>query len=360
MPMTPTLFTPLTLRQLTLHNRVWVSPMCQYSVEQHDGIAVDWHRAHYGALARGGAGLVLTEATAVSPEGRISAWDLGLWDACHVPALARITEFAHQQGTSIGVQLSHAGRKASVCRPWDGGEFHRQAEGGWQTIGPSAVAFGDYPAPIAMTLDDIDRVVRDFRSAARRAVEAGFDVIEIHAAHGYLAHQFLSPIANARTDDYGGSLANRARFLLQIVREVRDVVGEELPLMVRLSATDWLKGGVTVDDIAQVSAWAFADGADFFDISTGGIEFAGLIPVQPGYQVAFAAAIAQQASVPTSAVGLIRQAAQAATIVASGQAQAVMVGRELLRDPHAPARWAAELGATTNMLPHQYERAPFR
>ncbi|ONI61657.1 oxidoreductase [Leifsonia sp. ALI-44-B] len=354
------LFSPLTVRTLTLRNRLWVAPMCQYSVMERDGIPVDWHLVHLGQYASGGAGLVVTEATAVSPEGRISPEDTGIWNDEQKDAWVRIVDFLHSQGAAAGIQLAHAGRKASTFAPWGPHTGHGSvplSDGGWQTVGPSAVPFGDYATPEALDADGIEKVVEDFRSAAVRARLAGFDVLEIHAAHGYLLHQFLSPLSNDRTDEYGGSLENRARLLLRVVEAIREVAGD-LALFVRFSASDWTEGGWNEDDTATVAGWARDAGADLFDISSGGNVPAANITVGPGYQVPFAAHVKQQAGVPVSAVGLITEPAQADKIVATGDADAVMAGREFLRDPHFAARAAFELGDTLDYLPGQYERAP--
>jgi 2,4-dienoyl-CoA reductase-like NADH-dependent reductase (Old Yellow Enzyme family) len=356
---TPALFSALTIRSTTFRNRVWIAPMCQYSVLDRDGVPTDWHLVHLGSLARGGAGLVISEATAVSPEGRISPRDTGIWNDAQTDAWKPITAFVRSQGARAGIQLAHAGRKASTYAPW--GESGRgtvpESEGGWRSVGPSTIAFPHYDEPAELDAAGIEKVVADFVAAARRSLEAGFEVLEIHAAHGYLLHEFLSPLSNERTDEYGGSLENRARLLLRIVRGVRAEVGDDVPLLVRFSATDWADGGWNESDTATVAGWARDAGADFFDISTGGNVGGVTIPLEPGYQVRFAASIRADASVQTSAVGLISDARHAADIVASGQADAVMIAREALRDPHTPLRWAHELGVEVDYLPGQYERA---
>ena len=353
------LFTPLSLRGTTFRNRLWVAPLCQYSVEKRDGVPTDWHLVHLGAFAMGGAGLIVTEATAVSPEGRISPHDTGLWNDEQVEAWSRITAFLHERGAVAGVQLAHAGRKASTHRGWapEKRGTVSAADGGWPTVGPSDIAFEGYAAPRALTTDEIADVVADFAASATRAVAAGFDLVEIHAAHGYLAHQFLSPLSNLRTDEYGGSLENRARLVLEIVRAVRAAVGEEMPVFVRFSATDYAEGGWNREDTATVSRWAQDAGADFFDISTGGNIAGVTIPLSPGYQVPFADFVASTAGVPVNAVGLITDAAHAEQIVSSGQADAVMLGREMMRDPHFALRAAHELGAEIDYWPAQYLRA---
>ena len=358
---TPALFTPLSIRSTTFRNRLWVPALCQYSVEKRDGVPTDWHLVHLGAFAMGGAGLVMTEATAVSPIGRISPQDTGIWNDEQVEAWKRITDFLRGQGTVAGIQLAHAGRKASTHRGWDAESGSVSAEnGGWATVAPSAVAFEGYAQPRALGTDEIADVVEQFAEAAVRSVRAGFELVEIHAAHGYLLHQFLSPLSNLRTDEYGGSLENRARLVLDVVRAVRAAVGDEMPVFVRFSATDYAEGGWNREDTATVSAWARDAGADFFDISTGGNIAGVTIPLSPGYQVPFADFVASTAGVPVNAVGLITESAQAEQIVASGQAQAVMLGREMMRDPHFALRAAHELGVDVDYWPAAYERARWR
>ncbi|MBD8659173.1 NADH:flavin oxidoreductase/NADH oxidase [Frigoribacterium sp. CFBP 8754] len=355
------MFDPITLRGTTFRNRLWVAPMCQYSVDREDGVPTDWHLVHLGALARGGAGAVISEATAVVPEGRISPQDTGLWNDEQVEAWKPVTAFVKGQGSVPGVQLAHAGRKASTFRPWSDVQGTVPAsEGGWPTVAPSAVAFEGYDEPRELTHDEVVGLVEAFRSAARRSVEAGFELIELHAAHGYLLHQFLSPLSNQRTDEFGGSLENRARLLLDVVRAVRAEVGDGYPLLVRFSATDWAEGGWDEDDTATVAAWSRDAGADFFDISTGGLVAGVSIPVGLGYQVRFAEHVRRQADVETGAVGLIVSARQADEVISSGQADVVLMAREFLRDPHFPLRAAAELGVELDYVPAQYQRAPFR
>ncbi|WP_253259381.1 NADH:flavin oxidoreductase/NADH oxidase [Subtercola boreus] len=357
-----TLFSPLTIRETEFRNRLWVAPMCQYSVEKRDGVPTDWHLAHLGSFATGGVGLILTEATAVSPEGRISPEDLGLYNDKQQAAFSRINAFLHAQGTATGIQLAHAGRKASVYRPWAEEKGTAPAEdGGWETFGPSAVAFPGYSTPTALTLSQIAQIVEDFRAAARRSVDAGFDVIELHAAHGYLMHQFLSPLSNERTDSYGGSLENRARIVLDVISAVRAEVGESIPLFVRFSGTDWVEdGGWDIEQTTIVARWAQDAGADFFDVSSGGNVTGVTIPVAPLYQVELAAHLKSEAHVPVSAVGLITTAAEAEDVIASGRADAVMMARQFLRDPHFALRAAHELGVDLDYWPAQYTRAHFR
>lgn len=353
--MSSALFTPVTVGTATSKNRVWVSPMCQYSVEKRDGVPTEWHLVHLGSFARGGAGLVMAEATAVVPEGRISAWDTGLWNDEQVEAWRPITRFIRSQGALAAVQLAHAGRKASTRREWEGTGSLPVSDGGWQTVAPTAQAFWTYDPPRALATDEIPGVVAAFADAARRAVAAGFDAVEIHAAHGYLIHQFLSPLANERDDDWGGSLENRARLLLEVLRAVRAVV--EIPVIVRVSATDWVEPeGLTLEESITVARWAREAGAAFYDVSTGGVAPGISIPTGPGYQVPFATAIREGAEIPVGAVGQITEAAQAEEIVASGAADVVFVARQFMRDPHLPLRWAHELGAEI-AWPVQYRRA---
>jgi 2,4-dienoyl-CoA reductase-like NADH-dependent reductase (Old Yellow Enzyme family) len=347
------LFEPLALRGLTLKNRIVVSPMCQYS--SVDGFANDWHLVHLGSRAVGGASLLIVEATAVSPEGRITPDDLGIWQDEHVEFLRRINQFVEDQGCVPGVQLAHAGRKASTYAPWKGSGA--VAEGGWETVAPSAIAFSDtYPLPVALDAAGLKKVIADFRSAAERSLQAGFKLIEIHAAHGYLLHQFLSPLSNQRTDTYGGSFENRIRLMLEVVAAVRQVVPEDFPIIVRISATDWTEGGWTPDESVQLATWLRDRGVDLIDCSTGGNVPHAKIPVGPGYQVEFAKRIRREVGIPTGAVGLITTPAEAEAIVASEQADLVLLAREELRDPYFPLHAAHELGADV-AWPVQYERA---
>ena len=352
------LFDPLTLRSLTLANRIVVSPMCQYS--SVDGYSNDWHFVHLGTRAVGGAALVLTEASAVTADGRISPQDLGIYDDGHVEGLARCVRFVHSQNTLAGTQLAHAGRKASTARPWDGGGALSREQGGWQPIGPTGTPFADnYPTPRSATKDDIASVVAAFAIAARRALEAGFDVVELHAAHGYLIHEFLSPLVNTRTDDYGGSYDNRVRLCLEVVDAVRGVWPERLPLLVRISATDWKEGGWDLDQAVELARRLRARGVDLVDCSSGGAVHDQQIAVGPGYQVPFAERIRRDAGVPTGAVGLITRAEQADAIVSHGQADVVLLARELLRDPYWPLHAADQLGHKVPWPP-QYLRAAHR
>ncbi|WP_029251984.1 NADH:flavin oxidoreductase/NADH oxidase [Paraoerskovia marina] len=347
---------PLVLRDLTIPNRLWLAPMCQYSAV--DGVPGDWHLVHLGARASGGFGLILTEAAAVVPEGRISPQDAGIWNEEQERAWARITDFVHGQGSTIGIQLAHAGRKASTYRPWaDARGSVPASDGGWATLGPSPVPFPGYDDPVEMTEDEIAAVPGQFADAARRAEAAGFDLVEIHAAHGYLLHQFLSPLSNHRTDAYGGTVEGRSRLLVETVDAVRSVGPEGRPVLVRLSATDWTEGGLTVDDVAHVSRVLADHGVDLVDVSSGGNAPA-TIPVGPGYQVPAARRVREVSGLPVSAVGLITSAQQAEQTLVDGAADAVMVGREALRDPMWPLRVAAELGGDLLAQP-QYARAPY-
>jgi 2,4-dienoyl-CoA reductase-like NADH-dependent reductase (Old Yellow Enzyme family) len=334
------LFTPLTLREGTLRNRVGVSPMCQYS--SVDGLANDWHLVHLGAFATGGAGLILTEATAVLPEGRISPQDLGIWSDAHIPLLERVVAFGKAQGAVMGIQLAHAGRKASTKPPWAGGGAVAVAGGGWENVmAPSAIAYSDaYPTPRALDTNGIRAIVDAFASAADRARRAGFEVIELHAAHGYLLHSFLSPLTNQRSDQYGGDFAGRTRLVLEVVHAVRRVWPNALPLFVRMSVDDWAPGGWTADDSVQLAPLLAAAGVDLIDCSSGGLVSHQRIAVGPGYQVPFASRVRRESGVATAAVGLITSPEQANTIVSRGDADLVLLARELLRQPHWPLRSA--------------------
>jgi 2,4-dienoyl-CoA reductase-like NADH-dependent reductase (Old Yellow Enzyme family) len=352
----PGLFDSLTLRQVTLKNRIVVSPMCQYS--SVDGFANDWHFVHLGSRAVGGAGLVFTEATAVLPEGRISPEDLGIWLDAHVEPLARIVRFLHQQGSEAGMQLAHAGRKASTRRPWEGGGKLTEEEGGWRkVVAPSAIPFADnYPQPEELTHGGIRAVTEAFARAAGRALEAGFRVLEIHAAHGYLLQEFLSPLSNHRQDEYGGTFDNRTRLLREVVDAIRGRWPEKLPLFVRISSTDWQEGGWDVDQSVELARQLKSLGVDLIDCSSGGNVATARIPFSPGYQTPFAARIRCAAGIATGAVGLITSAAQADHIIGTGQADLVILARELLRDPYFPLRAARELGRKM-FWPNQYLRA---
>ena len=353
--MTSRLFSPLSLRGVELRNRIAVSPMCQYS--SRDGFATDWHFVHLGSRAVGGAGLVISEATAVTAEGRISPHDLGVWSDAHVEGLARCVAFIEAQGAAAGIQLAHAGRKASVARPWEGGRAIPPADGGWQPVAPSAIPMraGD-PTPRALATSELPEVVEAFAAAARRAIAAGFRVIELHAAHGYLLHQFLSPLANHRDDDYGGSFENRCRLTVETVRAIRRAIPDAVPLFVRISATDWADGGWDEPQSVALARLLTPLGADLFDCSSGGLVSGVRIPVSPGYQVGFSELLRHEAGVRTGAVGLITEPEHAEAIVAEGKADLVLLARQLLRDPYWPLRAARRLGADVGWPP-QYERA---
>ena len=347
------LFTPLWIRDISFNNRIVVSPMCQYS--SRDGMADDWHLVHLGSRAVGGAGLIFTEAAAVSPEGRISPADLGVWKDEQIDGLKRIVKFVRSQGSEIGIQLAHAGRKASVAEPWTGGKLVKQ--GAWTPVAPSAIKFDEgYGEPAALTLEEIMRIVEEFRAAARRAMKAGFKVVEIHAAHGYLLHEFLSPLSNRRTDSYGGVFENRVRLLTEVVKAVRAAWPAGYPLFVRISATDWVEGGWTIEDSVSLAGVLKGLGVDVVDCSSGGLVPGAKIPVGPGYQVEFAARV-RGAGVMTAAVGMITEAAQAEAILAAGQADLIVMAREVLRDPYFPLHAADELGFSDIHWPLQYLRA---
>lgn len=351
----PHLFDPLTLRGVTLRNRVGVSPMCQYSAE--DGFANDWHLVHLGARAVGGAGLVIAEATAVQANGRISPHDLGLWHDGHIDKLRAVTQFIAEYGAVPAIQLAHAGRKANTARPWDGGHPLPDPEGTWPIVGASPLPFREgYPTPHELTVAELATLRQDFVAATQRAVEAGFKLIEIHAAHGYLLHSFYSPLANQRTDHYGGSFANRIRLLIEIVQDVRTALPEALPLAVRVSSTDWVEGGWSITDTIELARQLRQEGVDLVDCSTGGNVATAAIPLAPGYQVEFARAVRHEAQIPSAAVGLITTPEQAEAIIAQGDADVVLLARELLRDPHWPLHAARKLGQTLAPSP-QYARA---
>lgn len=351
------LFSPLQLKGIALKNRIVVSPMCQYSSE--DGFATDWHLVHLGSRAVGGAALVIAEATGVSPEARISPQDLGIWKDEHVEKLSQITSFIKQQGAIAGIQLAHAGRKASTQAPWIGRNKVDIENGGWQTVAPSALAYAEnYPTPIELDKAGIKKIVSDFTSAAERALAAGFEVIEIHAAHGYLLHQFLSPLTNKRTDEYGGSFENRMRLLLEISHAIKDILPEHLPLLARITGNDWAEGGLNGDDAVEIAKALAKAGVDVIDVTTGGLVPQQKIPVGPAYQLPFASKIKKETGIVTSTVGMITDAAQAETILVNGDADLIMMAREFLRDPYFPLRAAHGLKAEIEW-PLQYERGKF-
>jgi 2,4-dienoyl-CoA reductase-like NADH-dependent reductase (Old Yellow Enzyme family) len=353
--MTSALFTPLTFRSITFPNRIFVSPMCQYSSD--GGMPNDWHLVHLGSRAVGGAGLVIVEASGVSPEGRITAWDSGIWSEAHADAFRPIVEFIHAQGSIAGIQIAHAGRKASTDKPWRGGRPIVDGPDSWTTLAPSAIPFreGD-PVPHALTREEIREVIAQFARAAQLALRARFRVVEIHAAHGYLLHEFLSPLCNTRDDEYGGSLENRMRFTLEVTRAVREVWPDELPLFVRISASDWAEGGWTLAESVELAKELKALGVDLVDCSSGGAVPHAKIELGPGYQVPFARAIRAEAKIATGAVGLITTAQQAEEIVREGAADAVLLARQTLRDPYFPLHAARELGVDVKW-PDQYGRA---
>ncbi|MET0303915.1 MAG: NADH:flavin oxidoreductase/NADH oxidase [Microbacteriaceae bacterium] len=359
----PTLFTPLTLRGVTLRNRIGVPALCQYSALARDGVPTDWHLVHLGSFAIGGAGLVIAEASAVVPEGRISPHDTGIWNDEQQHAWARIVDFLHAQGAAAGMQLAHAGRKASVYPEWgaDARGSVPVAEGGWPTVSASDIPFEEYAVPRALDIAEVREQPAIWARAARRAVDAGFDLVEIHAAHGYLLHQFLSPLSNTRTDEYGGSLENRSRLLVEIVRAVRAEVGEDVPVLVRFSATDWAddrgEPSWNLEQTSEVARRVAEAGADLIDVSSGGLVGGVRIPVAAGYQVRFAETVRRDADVPTAAVGLITEIEQAREIVESGRSDMVLLGRAMMRDPHWPLRAAHELGVEIDYWAPQYERA---
>jgi 2,4-dienoyl-CoA reductase-like NADH-dependent reductase (Old Yellow Enzyme family) len=349
------LFEPLQIRNITFRNRILVSPMCQYSCV--DGFANDWHLVHLGSRAVGGAGAVIVEATAVEAIGRISPGDMGLWKDQQIEPFTRITRFVKQQGAVPGIQIAHAGRKASTDVPWRGGQPIVSGEEAWQPVAPSPLAFDSaYPVPRELTVEEIQNTVRAFANCAKRAIDAGFELLELHNAHGYLAHEFLSPLSNKRTDRYGGSLENRMRFSLEIVDAVREVWPERLPLFLRISASDWTEGGWTVDDSVALAKAVKERGVDLIDCSSGGNVPRAKIPLGPGYQVPFAAKLKKEAGILTGAVGMITQAEQANQIIQAGEADVVLLAREFLREPYWPINAAKQLGVPLHVA-EQYGRA---
>ncbi|TWR90036.1 NADH:flavin oxidoreductase/NADH oxidase [Pseudomonas saxonica] len=354
------LLEPYTLRQLTLINRIAVSPMCQYS--SVDGLANDWHLVHLGSRAVGGAGLIFTEATAVTPDGRITAQDLGLWHDDQIEPLQRITRFIRAQGAVAGIQLAHAGRKASTYRPWLGKHGSvKEEEGGWVPVGPSPIAFDPrHTVPTQLDESQINDLVQAFADAAKRALEAGFSVVEVHAAHGYLLHQFLSPLSNQRLDQYGGSFENRIRLVLQVTEAVREVWPEELPVFVRVSATDWVEDGWNPDETVELARRLKGLGVDLIDVSSGGTAANAEIPVGPGYQTRFAERVRKESGIATGTVGMITEPAQAEHILRTGQADLILLARELLRDPYWPLHADDDLAGRQAIWPAQYQRATHR
>ena len=347
------LFDVIKIRGLEFPNRIGISPMCQYSAE--DGLSNDWHLVHLGSRASGGAGLILVEATAVSPEGRISPQDLGLWKDEHIEGLARITRFVRSQGTRIGIQLAHAGRKGSDPRPWDSTPNAKELKNGWATLAPSAIAFSDdYPVPQEMNLADIKQKIADFSAAAKRAVAAGFEFVEIHGAHGYLLHEFLSPISNHRTDEYGGSFSNRTLFLKEVVKGVRDSIPDSMPLFVRLSVRDWLSGGWTVDDSIALARELRTLGVDLIDCSSGAIAPGEHFPSHRDYQVELCEKVKKEAGILTAAVGSITDPEHANEITERGKGDLILLARESLREPYWPQKAAKKLSNRAGRLPEQY------
>ncbi len=349
------LFSPIQLRGLTVKNRIFMSPMCQYSA--HDGILNDWHRVHYGSRAVGGAGLVMIEASSVSPEGRITPYDSGIWSAQQVEALHPVIASIREQGATPGIQLAHAGRKGSCTQPWKGGKGISLKDGGWQPPAPSAIPFSaDYNMPVEMSRADIDKVTAEFAASTKLALDAGFETVEIHMAHGYLLHQFLSPLSNHRSDSYGGSLENRMRFPMQVAQTVRDLWPDDKPVMVRISATDWVDGGWDMAGSLALVRRLKSIGIDMVDVSSGGLVPGAVIPAAPGYQTAFAAELRRETGMAISAVGMITDAVQAEHILVTQQADVVSIARELLRDPYWPLHAAKKLGVDIPWPP-QYQRA---
>ena len=350
------LFSPITIRGEEIPNRVFVAPMCQYSSETEDGRCTGWHTVHYGTRAVGGAGLVMLEASSVSPNGRITPWDLGLWDEGHVAAMVPVVDAIVSNGATPAIQLAHAGRKASHTKPWEGGKMLAASDGGWETIAPSPISFQeDWDVPREMSMDDIGQVIDDFASSAKLAVNAGMKVIELHMAHGYLACEFLSPLSNHREDDYGGSLENRARFPLEVTKAVRNAIPDSMPLFVRVSATEYMDNGWDVDECVEFSRWLKDEGVDLIDCSSGGNSATQTLTPFPGYQVPFSARIRSEAEVTTGAVGLITEAAQAEKILEGGEADVILLARELLRNPYWPIHAQTQLDGEA-AWPSTYKR----
>ena len=351
----PKLFEPIKLRRLEVKNRIWIAPMCQYSCENKDGVPGSWHEVHLASRAIGGAGLIVVEASGVSPEGRITPWCTGIWNDEQAKAWKKIVDLCHVHGAKMAMQLAHAGRKASNHRESSGVGTVPISEGGWETVSSTSQAFGDYDAPRKLSVSEISDLVKAFGMAAKRSVDAGFDAVEIHGAHGYLLHQFLSPLSNDRDDAYGGSLENRARMLMEVISEIRKSIPETVPVLLRLSATDYAEGGWDQEQTATVSGWATEAGVDLIDVSSGGIITGVKIPSGPGYQVPFAEYVADRISEPVSAVGQITDPHQAEQILQSGKVDVIMIARASLRDPYWPLRAAAELGVEVQW-PDQYSR----
>jgi 2,4-dienoyl-CoA reductase-like NADH-dependent reductase (Old Yellow Enzyme family) len=355
--MSSTLFSPLQIKSIKIKNRIAISPMCQYSAI--DGFANDWHLVHLGSRASGGAGLIIQEATSVSPEGRISPGDLGLWKDEQIDKMKIINQFIIGQNAVPGIQLAHAGRKASAASPWEGGKKINSADGGWQTVAPSAIGYHDDETPIALDKTGIQKVISDFKSATKRSVQAGFQLMEIHAAHGYLLHEFMSPLSNVRTDEYGGSFENRTRLMMEVLNAVQLEWPKELPLFVRISADDWADGGWNIEESVRLSKVLKEKGVDLIDVSSGGAVSHQQIALGPNYQVPFAARIKKEAGILTGAVGLITEADQAEEILTSGKADLILFARESLRNPNLGLTFAKALN-TDVKWPKQYDRAKIR
>ena len=351
------LFSPITVGSLEVRNRIWIAPMCMYSCENRDGVPTDFHLAHLGARALGGAGLIFVEASAVEAIGRITPWDAGIWNQDQVVGWQRVTALIHASGAKVAMQLAHAGRKASTHRGWSGDGSISAADGGWQSVSSTSEAFDGYAAPRELSTAEVELLPALFAAAATRSVEAGFDAVQLHAAHGYLIHEFLSPLTNQRQDQFGGSLENRARLLLDTVRAVRAVLPAGMPLMIRFSGTDYVDGGWDIASTAQVAKWCEVEGADMFDISSGGLVVGAKIPLGPGYQVPLAEYVAERVGEPVSAVGQITEGAQAEAILQDGEVSVILIGRASLREPNWPIRVAHELGVSIDYVPNQYSRA---
>ncbi|NQW22243.1 MAG: NADH:flavin oxidoreductase/NADH oxidase [SAR202 cluster bacterium] len=350
------LFSPITIRGEKIPNRVFVAPMCMYSSETEDGRCSSWHPLHYGTRAVGGAGLVMLEASSIRPDGRITPWDLGMWNESHVAAAGPVVDAIVSNGSVPAIQLAHAGRKASHTKPWEGSKQLESSEGGWETVAPSAISFQeDWNVPRELTVPDINQLVEDFGSSAKLAVNAGIKVIELHMAHGYLGCEFLSPLSNHREDQYGGSLENRARFPLEATRAVRNAIPDSMPLFVRVSATEYMEDGWDVDECVEFSRWLKAEGVDLIDCSSGGNSKDQKLTPYPGYQVQFAARIKSEAEIATGAVGLITEAAQAEKILEDNEADVILLARELLRNPYWPIQAQTELDGQ-GVWPSQYAR----
>jgi len=353
------LFEPISIRGVTSKNRIWIAPMCMYSCENKDGVVNNWHLVHLGSRASGGAGLVMAEATSIRADGRISPWDSGIWNEEQINAWKPVTAFIKSQGALAAIQLAHAGRKASIYRSWSGQGAVPEADGGWQPVSSTSEAFPEYNTPRELSHEEVKELIGQWIQAAINSVKAGFDVIEIHGAHGYLVHQFLSPLTNQRSDEFGGSAENRARFLIEIVKGIRQAIGNQIPLLVRFSATDYHPDGFTVEACIEVARWCHEAGADLFDISSGGLITGVKIPSGPGYQVPLSKEVANKVDAPVSAVGQILDAKQAEEILQTTEIDIIMIARLSLRDPYWPLRAANELGVELDYWPLQYTRGQY-